>query len=305
MAIALAEAAVEAGLEIVLLPAAYHRAGAGAAADAGPAALLRPERRGVPRARRRAARLGGGSRRASRSASPRTASGRCRRTGWRRSPPTPTRTASCATSTPTSRCASSTSAAPSTAARRSSCSSARASSARARASCTASTSAAATSRCWPARRDRRQLPDHRGQPRRRPPARAALPRRGRALAIGSDSQVRLDPFEEVRELETLRPPRGPDAPRAAVRRRRPVGRARARRPGEPRAAGGGRAHDRGRPRPPGPARGRAADLPLALATCASAGVVVRLAHGRRLTAAAPELRRYAPPRAARPRRPPA
>ena len=40
---------------------------------------------------------------------------------------------------------------------------------------------------------------------------------GVRLAIGSDSQVRVDPFEEVRELETLRAPRGPDPPRAARR----------------------------------------------------------------------------------------
>jgi formimidoylglutamate deiminase len=98
---------------------------------------------------------------------------------------------------------------------------------------------------------------------------------GVRLAIGSDSQVRLDPFEEVRELETL-----------------------ARREGQTRhallsAAGdlwtevarAGRA-SLGLPEEEGASievdldhsdlRGvELADLPLALATCASAGVVVR------------------------------
>ena len=74
------------GLEIVLLPAAYHRGGAGTRADAGQRALLRPGRRDVPGARRRAARVGGRPHGVSASASPSTACARCRPTGSRRSP---------------------------------------------------------------------------------------------------------------------------------------------------------------------------------------------------------------------------
>ena len=58
MAVAVAEAAVAAGLQIVLLPTAYHRAGFGLPADDRPAAVLRPGRRHVPHPRRRAARVG-------------------------------------------------------------------------------------------------------------------------------------------------------------------------------------------------------------------------------------------------------
>jgi formimidoylglutamate deiminase len=101
---------------------------------------------------------------------------------------------------------------------------------------------------------------------------------GVPLAVGSDSQVRLDPFEEVRELETG-----------------------ARREGQTRhallAAAGdlwGELVRTGRASLGLPEDGRAievdldhsdlrgvelADLPLALATCASAGVVVRPASG--------------------------
>ena len=77
------------GLRIVLLPAAYHRAGFGAAADARPAPLLRPGRGDVPRARRRAARVGGRARgRVRRRRRPQRARGPGQ-PGWRRSPPTP------------------------------------------------------------------------------------------------------------------------------------------------------------------------------------------------------------------------
>ena len=96
---------------------------------------------------------------------------------------------------------------------------------------------------------------------------------GVRIAIGSDSQVRIDPFEEARELETLRPPRAPHAPRAARPPRRPVGGARRGRPREPRPRR--RRHGHGRPRPPRPRGVADDDLPLAVATCASAAVVAR------------------------------
>ena len=52
------------GLEIVLLPAAYHRGGPGRAADRGTAAVLRSVGGGVPGARRRSAGVGGRTARA-------------------------------------------------------------------------------------------------------------------------------------------------------------------------------------------------------------------------------------------------
>ena len=133
---------VAAGLEITLLPAAYHRGGwARSRLPPAPARCgSATRRRGVPGARRRAARLGGRPsgrhRRRRRAQRPR----RPAPAGSRRSPPTATRTASSATSTPPSSGASWPSATPSTAARRSSCWTAAAFSARARASCTPSTS---------------------------------------------------------------------------------------------------------------------------------------------------------------------
>ena len=45
-----------------------------------------------------------------------------------------------------------------------------------------------------------RLPDHRGESRRRLPARRG-PGARRAVSFGSDSNVRLDPFEEARETE--------------------------------------------------------------------------------------------------------
>ena len=62
------------------------------------------------------------------------------------------------------------------------------------------------------RRARLHLPDDRGGPRRRLRARSArLRERGIALCIGSDSNVRIDPLEELRELDGI-------ARRAALRR---------------------------------------------------------------------------------------
>ena len=47
------------------------------------------------------------------------------------------------------------------------------------------------------------VPDHRGQSGRRLPAGHGLPRRRGAAGHRCDSQVRIDPFEEARELETV------------------------------------------------------------------------------------------------------
>ena len=79
---------------------------------------------------------------------------------------------------------------------------------------------------------------------------------GVRLAVGTDSQVRIDPFEETRELETLARRERRHATRAARRLRRPVGRAVPQRPGEPRArraddAAGVVAVDRDHPELPG------------------------------------------------------
>jgi hypothetical protein len=82
-----------------------------------------------------------------------------------------------------------------------------------------------TSRSWPPRRDRGELSDHRGQPRRRSPAGAALPRRGRAPGDRQRLAGAARPVRGGPRARDARPPRGPDAPRAALRRRRPVGRA--------------------------------------------------------------------------------
>ena len=93
------------------------------------------------------------------------------------------------------------------------------------------------------------------------------------LAIGSDSQVRLDPFEEARELETGARRR---ARRATACWRRPVTSgasscATGSEPG-PRGRRGGLAD--GGPRAPDLAGVADKDLKLALSTCSSAGVVV-------------------------------
>ena len=215
---------VRRGSRSSLLPAAYHRAGwdRRPAADPG-------QRRFCDRdvdaflARVDALRgVGAPGSRASASASPSTASARCRRAGStavarvRRA-----RTTWSATSTPASSAASSPSARPSTAARRSSCSTAAASSARARASSTAI-----------------HVSERRHRAARRAAARSSsacpttegnlgdgyLPAlryraAGVPLAIGTDSQVRIDPFEEVARARDRRAARGPDALRAARRRR--------------------------------------------------------------------------------------
>ena len=89
-------------------------------------------------------------------------------------------------------------------------------------------------------RHRRVLPDDRGQPRGRAAAALAYRDAGVRLAIGTDSQVRVDPFEETRELETLARREGGTRARPARRLRRPVGRAVPERAGEPRPGGAGR-----------------------------------------------------------------
>ena len=75
--------------------------------------------------------------------------------------------------------------------------------------------------------DRRVLPDDRGQPRRRLPPRAALPRRGRARwRSAATRRSGVDPFEEVRELETGARREGQTRHALLAATRRPVGRAR-------------------------------------------------------------------------------
>ena len=230
----------------------------------------------LPRARRRAARVGGRARRASHvgvaahsvRAVPATLAAR-------RSPPTPTGTASSATCTRTSSRASSRSAAPSTASRpiellaphrlprpaherRS----------------TASTST--TADVAPARgerHDRRLLPDDRGQPRRRPLPGARLPRRRRA----DRDRQRLATCASTRSRRRASSRRSRAASAGPATRCWPRygdlwGELRRERPREPRPA-------------TTPARSRStatirscagvadADLPLAVATCASAAVV--------------------------------
>ena len=207
LAIAVAQAAIEVGLEIVLIPAAYHRGGRTRASTA-----LR--RRELPRARRRAARVGRRPRRRLGRAWPRTRSARSR-PSWLEAiagyasdhglaaprPRAPSSPARCAT------------AAPSTAPARSSCSRARASWARARASCT---------RIHVDERDVALLADSETIVVTCPTTEGnlgdghlpALAYRdaGVRLAIGSDSQVRVDPS---RRRASSRPARAARAPRAA------------------------------------------------------------------------------------------
>ena len=124
--------------------------------------------------------------------------------GCRRSPAMPTSTASSVTSTPPSSGASWPSAGTSTAARRSSCSTAPASSDRAPASSTPSMSPSAMSSCWRAPgRSSSRCPTTEGNL-----GDGFLPGlryrdAGVRLAIGTDEQIRIDPFEELREMETL------------------------------------------------------------------------------------------------------
>ena len=187
------------------------------------------------------------------SASPRTASARCPRAGWRRSPPTPTSTAWSATSTPTSSRASSRSAAPSTASPPSSCSTAPASSARAR---------SLIHGIHVDDDDVRRLAESGTIVVSCPTTEGSLGDghfpalvyrdAGVRIAIGSDSNVRVDPFEETRELETLA--------RRERRTRHALLAAYGDLWGELAANGRaslgprGRRHGRGRPRPPRPAR---------------------------------------------------
>ena len=114
---------------------------------------------------------------------------------------------------------------------------------------------------------------------RRPLPGARLPRRGRA---DGDRQRLERPHRPVRggaRARDARPPRAPHAPRAAGRRRRPVG-ASWRAPGRPSLGledAGTIAVDRDHPELAGVA---AADLPLAVATCASAAAVCRTVGDR-------------------------
>ena len=109
------------------------------------------------------------------------------------------------TCTPTSSRARSRSASPSTASGRSSCS--RETGCLGPRTTVVHATHADDARARPARRGRRarlRLPDDRGEPRRRLRARSsALCERGIALCIGSDSNVRIDPLEELRELEGI------------------------------------------------------------------------------------------------------
>ena len=138
------------------------------------------------------------------SASPPTPSARARATGSRSSGATPPSTSCRCTSTPTSSRARSRSASPSTTCARSSCSTRAAASARARPSCTRRTPTATSSTCS----RRRARACARARPRRRTSATAscrssALLHRGIELCIGSDSNVRIDPLEELRELDGI------------------------------------------------------------------------------------------------------
>ena len=280
MAIALAEAAAAAGLEIALLPAAYHRAGWDGR-DRPPAEGQRrfcdPDVEAFLDRVDVAARLGARSAAASPSASPSTASARC--------PPDwieaigeyaerhdlVRHVHACEQRRELDECAAEHGCTPIELLDR----------------CGFLGAAherrprhprvdPATSRCSRSSGcDGDQLPDHRGQPRRRLPARAALPRRRRAAR---DRQRLAGPDRPVRggaRARDRRAPRGSDAVRAARRRRATCG-ARSRRPAA-RASGS-----------PGPAPTIEIDLEhpdlagvderdlgLALATCASAAVVAR------------------------------
>ncbi len=188
---AAADAAREAGIELVLLYVAYARGGHRPV----PAGVGR----GVPARARGATRT-----RASGSASPPTPSAPARATGSSSSAATPPTTSCRSTCTPTSSRARSRSASPSTGCGRSSCSPTPAASGRGRPSSMRPTRTAASSTCSA----------------RRAPAICACPtteanlgdgflpverilHRSIGLCIGSDSNVRIDPLEELRELDGI------------------------------------------------------------------------------------------------------
>ena len=130
------------------------------------------------------------------------------------------------------------------------------------------------------RRDGDQLPDHRGQPRRRLPAGAALPR-GRACRSRS-APTRRSASTPSRRRASSRPARAARARRAsACSPRAATCGARSPAPAARASAWTARRRrsrsTRGHPDLAGVA---ARDLPFALATCASAGVVTRTAAGR-------------------------
>ena len=102
---------------------------------------------------------------------------------------------------------------------------------------------------------------------------------GVPIAIGTDSQVRIDPFEEARELETGARREGLTRHGLLARDRRPLGRPRRRGAREPRPAGRAR-RDRDRPDAPRPCRRRAPRPSL----CARDRRLVRDRHARRLRA---------------------
>ena len=82
------------------------------------------------------------------------------------------------------------------------------------------------------RRHRLRVPDHRGRPRRRLLPAERIRTRAIPLSIGPDSNVRIDPFEELRELEASRGVRRqegrlrPRSPSASARSRAPAPRSR-------------------------------------------------------------------------------
>ena len=298
MAIAVAEAARARG------PARSCSSPPPTTAPAGTArpAAVRGQRRfcdpdvdDLPRARRRAARLGGRARRRARRRRRAQRPRRARRAGWRRSPPTPTRTASCATSTRTSSRASWTSAAPSTASRRSSCSH-RTGFLGPRTSLIHGIHVDAADVARLAESDTIVVSCPTTEGSLGDGHFPALVYRdaGVRIAIGSDSHVRVDPFEETRELETLA--------RRERRTRHALLAAYGDLWGELAANGraslglDGRGHDRGRPRPPRPG-GRRRRRPAARASRPAprrARRPARLARSRRRVAALPG--RAPPPR---------
>ncbi len=141
---------------------------------------------------------------ASASVSPPTPSAPARASGWRSSGATRGRSDCLCTSTPASSRARSRSAWPSTGAGRSSCSTARAVSALTPPSSTRRTRTAQSWTC-----SRRPAPRSAPARRPRPTSRtASCPPPGSSIAgsrsaIGSDSNVRIDPLEELRELEGI------------------------------------------------------------------------------------------------------